>query len=232
MKAPAEPGQLAKLPDYAEIGAMNTASDAADALESDKAGLFTHVRCNNESVKAEAIEVLRTLRAVRRFSDEPIGELILTDILSTARWTGSAKNVQPWHLVVVRDRNTLRGLAQCGQFAGHLAGAAAAVALVMNGRGNGFDAGRLAQNIMLAAWAHGVGSCIGSIFPEHESRARELLGVPAERSLGIAISLGYPADEAALRVSRSPTNVTMPIGRIALKELVSWDRFGQQEDLQ
>lgn len=52
----------------------------------------------------QATEFLRTLRAVRRFSARPIPEDVLLGIIEVARWTGSAKNIQPWELVVVEDR--------------------------------------------------------------------------------------------------------------------------------
>ncbi len=136
----------------------------------------------------QATELLKTLRAVRRFSDQTIPTEVLLDILEVARWTGSAKNTQPWELVVVEDRRVLEQLSTLGQYAGHLVGARVAIVLVMEGAGAAFDEGRLAQNVMLAAWAHGVGSCIGSIYPEeHEQRARELLGVPKERAVHMSV---------------------------------------------
>jgi nitroreductase len=149
--------------------------------------------------------LLRSLRAVRRFSADPIPEHVLRDILEAGRWTGSSKNTQPWQLVVIRDRRTLETLAACGPFAGHLAGAQAAIALaIVHGRRQ-FDEGRLAQNLMLAAWAHGVGSCIGSLYPEgNTQRAMATLEVPAGKWLHTAISLGYPADTSALRLSANP----------------------------
>jgi nitroreductase len=153
-------------------------------------------------------EFLRTLRAVRRFSARPIPEDVLLDILDVARWTGSAKNTQPWELVVVQDHGDLERLSTLGRYAGHLAGARLATVLVMRGPGLAFDEGRLAQGVMLAAWAHEVGSCIGSIYPEeHERQARELLGVPEDRTVRTAISLGYPAGPEALRLSSSPDEV-------------------------
>jgi hypothetical protein len=81
---------------------------------------------------------------------------------------------------------------------------------------------------MLAAWAHGVGSCIGSLYPEANTRrAKALLEVPTERWLHTAISFGYPADERALRLSASRGNLNdVPIGRQELSQLVSVERFG------
>ncbi len=175
-------------------------------------------------------DFLRSIRAVRRFSSRAIDDAVLLDILEVARWTGSSKNTQPWHLIVVRDRNVLAELATCGPFAGHLRGAQAAIALLMHDGTRRFDEGRLAQNVMLAAWAHGVGSCIGSLYPEaNMERARQLLGVPAKRWLHTAISLGYPADERALRLSADRGSLSsVPLGRTELADLVSWERFGER----
>jgi nitroreductase len=178
----------------------------------------------------EITTFLRSLRSVRRFSAQAIPDEVMLDILEVARWTGSSKNTQPWHVIVVRDQQTLASLATCGPYAGHLAGARAALALVMEDSNKRFDEGRLAHNVMLAAWAHGVSSCIGSLYPEaNTARARELLAVPAKRWLHTAISLGYPADRRALRLSADRAGLTeVPIGREDLSKLVSWERFGRQ----
>src|SRR5438034_359034 len=79
----------------------------------------------------ERSHFLRSVRSVRRFAATPIADDVLGDIVQTARWTGSSKNTQPWELIVVRDRQMLRELSACGTFAAHLAGAQAAVCLVM-----------------------------------------------------------------------------------------------------
>lgn len=171
---------------------------------------------------------LRSLRVVRRFSDRVVPDDVLTDILEVARWTGTSKNTQPWHIVVVRDRQTLRALSKLGQFAGHVAGANVALALVMESAKSQFDCGRLAERVMLAAWAHGVGSCIGSIWgDENEANAKELLGIPQDRWLRQLISLGYPADADAARVRSTPAlaRALPSIGRKPLSDLVSWERF-------
>ncbi len=171
-------------------------------------------------------KLIKSLRAVRQFSDRDIPDDVLRDVLDSGRWTGSSKNTQPWDLVVVTNRDTLAALAKCGQFAGHLAGAKLALALVMRGDDawSGMDEGRLMQNLMLAAWAHGVGSCIGSVYPEaNQPRARELLGIPENRYLRTVLSIGYPASPEALRL---PPNAGIPRGRRPLGDLVSWERFG------
>jgi nitroreductase len=172
---------------------------------------------------------VRGVRSVRRFAPTAIADDVLRDILETARWTGSSKNTQPWEVIVVRDRELLRLLAACGTFAGHLAGAPAAVALVMDDAHRQLDEGRLAQQVMLAAWAHGIGSCIGTLQPDgNVQHAKNLLGVAQERGLRTTISLGYPADERALRRSLEPGGAGIAIGRKPMRDFVSWERFDQR----
>ena len=171
---------------------------------------------------------MRSLRSVRRFSEREIPENVLDSILEVGRWTGSAKNTQPWKVVVVQERDTLAALSKLGQFAGHIAGARVALVLVMDSANNAFDCGKLAERLMIAAWAHGVGSCIGSLFPdENSTSAKQLLGIPEERWVRQVISLGYPADEKAHRISSTPsTRGALPsIGRKPKSEFAARERY-------
>ena len=181
-----------------------------------------------ETSSATRTQWIRSLRAVRQFSDRDVPQDVLLDILDTGRWTGSSKNSQPWDLIVVKDRATLTGLSKCGAFAWHLAGATLAIALVMHGDDlwTCMDEGRLMQNLMLAAWANGVGACIGSIYPaKNEQQARELLGIPQNRYLRTMLSMGYPSGPDALRMAAT---TPLPRGRRPLGEIVSWERFGHR----
>ena len=181
----------------------------------------------------DALTCLLTLRAVRHYREIPIPDTVLHDILEAGRWCGSSRNSQPWQFVVIRDRATLQQLARLGSYAAHVAGASLAIALVMEGEGRGasFDAGRVAQNLMLAAHAHGVGSCIASISPEENERAAlRLLEVPEGYSLRIVIAFGYPAPRAQDRtIAGQPRErVLVMIGRKPRSELVHYERFGQR----
>jgi nitroreductase len=174
-------------------------------------------------------DLIKSLRSVRLFSEREVPGDVLLDILDTGRWTGSAKNTQPWDLIVVKNRQSLAALAKCGRYAGHLATATLAIALAMRGDDVStlMDEGRLMQNLMLGAWAHGVGSCIASIYPaDNEQRARELLGIPLGRHLRTMLSIGYPAGPEALRL---PENAPIPRGRRAMADVVSWEQFGIRE---
>ena len=109
---------------------------------------------------------LRSLKAVRSFLTDPIPDEVVDDILRVARWSGSASNKQPWEIIVIRNRDMLEALATVEGYADHLAGAPLGIVLVMAGdraEQEAYDEGRLAERIMLAAWAHGVGSSIGWI---------------------------------------------------------------------
>jgi nitroreductase len=127
-------------------------------------------------------------------------------MLDVARWTGTASNRQHWELVLVENRKTLRTLGGLDGYAAHLAGAPLGVVLVMAGQleeQETFDEGRLAERIMLAAEAHGLGSCIGWLRGAGQEEAKRLLGIPPERLVRTILSVGYP-DEAARRAR--PTN--------------------------
>src|ERR1700693_685596 len=151
---------------------------------------------------------LRSLRAVRQFQRKPVTDDVIQDILEVARWSGSASNRQFGEIIVVRDRETLHALAGLGGYVGHLHGAAVARRRVVRGDwpgGETFDEGRLAERIMLGAWARGVASSIGWFSPEGRTETKRLLGVPAKPVVRTAIALGYPASPPR-RGTRKPIN--------------------------
>jgi nitroreductase len=177
-------------------------------------------KTTDERTVRDRISFLRTLRAVRSFRPDPVPQEVIDDILDVARWSGSASNRQPWEIVVIRERDTLRSLASVDGYAGHLAGAPLGIVLVMAGdraEQETYDEGRLAERIMLAAHAHGVGSSVGWIVGRGRDAARELLGIPDHKVVRTAISLGYPDEEA--RGPRSGRGQTRkPLSEIIYQE--------------
>lgn len=173
----------------------------------------------------DAYTTIKSLRAVRQFADRPVSDDVVMRILEAGRWTGSSKNTQPWQFIVIRDRSTLERLAACGRYASHLKGAAFGIGLVTEpGSRTDFDAGRCAQNLMLAAWAHGVGSCIASMHDEEAAKA--ILGVPPDKGLPHVISFGYPAEAPQTTIEGKPRErVLASIGRRPLRDLVHWERW-------
>ena len=166
-------------------------------------------------------EAIRTKRAVRKFLEKPLSDELIRAILNAGRRSQSSKNSQAWQFIAIRDRETLKALSTCGEWAGHLAGAALGVAILTPDPTEKFqtmfDAGQAAAFMQLAAWELGIGSCPASIYePE---RAREILGFPPEWHLRIALSFGYPADESTL------TATPQKGGRRGLDEVSHWDRW-------
>lgn len=142
---------------------------------------------------------IRTKRMVRQFEDRPIAPEHLVRIVDAGRHAGSSKNQQRWDFVVVEDRSMLRRLTEVGPYAGHLGGAAVAIGLVTpdpTAPGASlslvWDAGLAAQNMMLAAWELGIGSCPATVY--EQPAAREILHYPDDRWCGYILSFGYPAD--------------------------------------
>jgi len=152
----------------------------------------------------EFVSLLKSLRAVRQFSDKPLPAEAVRDIHDVIRWSGNASNRQEFQVLWVEDHAKLRQLSELKGYARHLAGAAAGAVIVTwmaSEDLNAFDEGRIAERIMLAAHAYGIGSSIGMISRESRAAAQKILGVPEGRTVRTAISLGYPA-EGALRGGR------------------------------
>lgn len=147
----------------------------------------------------ETWDALRARRNVRTYTDQPLPADHLERILEAARRTPSASNRQHWDLVVVTDRARLRDLSTVWQYAGHVAGSAATIALVApepeDRRGeivDQYDLGQLTFAIAVAATDLGIGTGHSSV--GDRDRARRILGVPRGYVVSWLIALGYPAD--------------------------------------
>ena len=132
-------------------------------------------------------------REVRSYAGRPIPDDVVTRILEAGRLAGSSRNAQPWRFFAIRDRATLDRLAEAVYAPGKLRGCQLAVAIVVAGKGPvTFDAGRAAQNMMLAAWNEGVGSCPNGL-ADSDAAVAALGGLEAEERISIVLSFGYPA---------------------------------------
>ena len=156
----------------------------------------------------ETWDALRARRNVRVFSAQPVAADDLDRILEAGRRAPSASNWQPWDFVVVTDRAALRRLSGVFRGAGHVAGAAAAIAIVAprqddvrRGQLLQYDLGQATMAIALAAADLGLGT--GHAAVEDQDLARDVLGHPEDRFLAYILSVGYPADRP-LRVIQRP----------------------------
>ncbi|MBZ0291282.1 MAG: nitroreductase family protein [Anaerolineae bacterium] len=166
-------------------------------------------------------EAIRTKRAIRHFTNDPLPDEVVERILDAGRRSQSSKNSQPWQFVAVRDRDTLQKLSRMGDYLSHVAGAALCVVILVPAENERsawhmFDAGQSASYMQLAAQAMGVGSCLGTIYQPEATR--DLLGFPADWQARLLISFGYP-DPNHERQGQGKA------GRQNFDEVVHWDRW-------
>jgi nitroreductase len=171
----------------------------------------------------EATEEMRKVRQARLYKPDPIPEDVLNELLEIARWTGSSRNTQPWHFVVVTDKEELKRISELRTPITWVADAPLAIAIVLDNTGaqEMYDEGRVTERLLIGARYLGLGG--GTAWfgePEKEEQAKQILGVPAERAMHSVVVLGYPT---TLKDHRPNANIP---GRKPLSEIVSYDRFG------
>jgi len=131
-------------------------------------------------------------REIRDYASRAVPDDVERLILEAGRVAGSSRNSQARRFVVVADPDKRERLADAVYAPGNIRGAALVVAIVAWGRGpTAFDVGRAAQNMMLAAWEQGVGSCPNGI--ADSDRAARVLGLGDDERVVIVITFGYPA---------------------------------------
>jgi len=164
-------------------------------------------------------------REVRRYLPQPIPEEVVRHIAQAGRASGSSRNRQPWRFILITDTARLRDMAGVVYRPANLEECAAAIVIVLTNPRAQFDAGRTAQNMMLAAWALGVGTCPNT--PSDEAALKERLGIPAEMSVPTVLSLGYPASgEPRPRAAADPVGKLARINRLPLDDLLFRERYG------
>lgn len=165
----------------------------------------------------EVFEAVRTVLAVRRYRVSPgVPAEIRDRVVAAGQVSASSMNKQPWHFIVVEERDTLRRIGEIMKTGPYTAEAAFAIVVLVE-KGSPYavsDASRAIQNMILTAWSEGVGSNWVGFGPM--PAVEKLLGVPnAFQGLGI-VPFGYPATKLGRgKKKRKP-----------LSEVVSRERFG------
>ena len=108
----------------------------------------------------EVYECVRARRTVRSYRPDPVPGAVVDKLLRAGRWAPSSRNSQPWHFIVVRNRETLRELGAIAASGRFVADAPMAIAIAMdNAERPDLDAGRALQQMELVAWEEGLGTC-------------------------------------------------------------------------
>jgi nitroreductase len=167
-------------------------------------------------------DAIRSRRNVRAYTDTPIARNDLERVLEAGRRAPSSMNWQPWHFVVVTDRDQLVELAKVWQGAKHVAQSAATIALVAAEPEDTrhrdwlqYDFGQATANMMLTATDLGIGSGHSAVVDQQQ--ARQVLGFPDGYFCAYLIALGYPADR--------PLRPIVNPNRRPFDEVVHWSRW-------
>lgn len=164
----------------------------------------------------EVFDAVRTVLAVRRYQDKPVPADVVRRIVEAGRLTASSVNGQPWHFVVVENRDTLRQLGALARTGPYIAQAPlAVVVLIENSRYAVSDASRAIQSMILTGWAEGVGSNWVGFLGLDE--IKPVLGIPKDLQVLAILPFGYPAQAVgAGKKNRKP-----------LSQVVHRERFSQ-----
>ena len=165
----------------------------------------------------DTLEAIRTLLAVRQYRETPVPADVVRAIVEAGRLSGSAMNAQPWHFIVVQDRRTLERLGAVATSGPYVAQAACAIVVaVARTKFAVSDASRAIQSMMLAGWAHGVGSnWVG--FVGGLDGVKPILGIPDSLDVVAIVPFGYPA-----RPRSKGRKARKPLAQVAHRE-----RYGQ-----
>ena len=168
----------------------------------------------------DVFECVRTRLTVRRFKPDPVPDEVVERLLRAAQWAPSSRNQQPWHLVVVKDREKLAELGRIATSGQFLARAPLAIAIAMEGADTPMlDAGRVLQQMELVAWSEGLGTCFVGLPQAQQLRdVKQLLGIPDRVELITVLPFGYRPEKTA----NSGRKRRKPLSEIAHNE-----RFGE-----
>ncbi len=139
----------------------------------------------------EVFDAVRTVLAVRQFQDKPIPEALVQQIVEAGHLTASSMNGQPWHFIVVENKEMLHKLGSLAKTGPYIAQAPLAIVVATEQSPYDIsDASRAIQSMILTAWAQGIGS--NWVGFNNLSHINPVLGIPAEIQILAILPFGYP----------------------------------------
>jgi nitroreductase len=170
----------------------------------------------------ERVRSLLRTRQVREFTAEPPTDAALEALTEVARWSGSARNSQPWRFVVIRDPATIRGIHDAGAPQTRaLLTAPVAIAIVLAGdQGDvehAYDEGRAAERLLIAAGLLDLAAGVAWVVPTARAEVGQLLGLPADRFVRTIVAVGH-ATAAATHPKSAPGAARLPRSETVFSE--------------
>jgi len=167
---------------------------------------------------------MKKVRQIRQYKPDAVPDEIIQELLEVAQWTGSSRNTQPWHFIVVTDKSQLHDLSQIRTPINWVAAAPLAIAIVLDGASQvseAYDEGRVTERLMIAAHLLGLGGGTAWYGDEaQQARGKEILGIPADKTARSVVVLGYPI------TSKDPRPNAVEGGRHPLSDIVSDGKYG------
>ena len=146
----------------------------------------------------DVLQAIKERRSIRQYSEEPISEDQISQILEAGRWAPSRGNSQPWKFIVLNDEQIRKELAEVIHTGKFIAQAPQGIAIVVNPKISKHpeqEGAAAIQNILLAAHALGLGTCWISVRgTDWAETAAKVLGIPDEEWLISVVSIGYPTE--------------------------------------
>lgn len=171
----------------------------------------------------DAVAQMKKVRQARQYLDQPVSDEDLQQLLEVAQWTGSSRNTQPWHFVVITDKDILKQISEIRTPINWVADAPLAIAIVLNGGSavsEAFDEGRVTERLLVAARLLGLGGGTAWFGDDaQQAQGREILGVPDGKTARAVVVLGYPKTTKDHRPNPAQG------GRKPLSDLVSTNRY-------
>ncbi len=167
----------------------------------------------------DALKAIMGRRVLRAFAAQAVEPEKLAQIVEAGRHAMSARNLQPWQFIVVRDRETLRQLGELsttGRFVGQSPSAIAVLKDKTNTRWADVDCAQAVQNMANAGWALGLGTCWVGNFDA--AKIGQLLGAPEQWAVFTILPFGYP----------EPANPAQTRPLKPRAETVHFERFGNR----
>jgi nitroreductase len=140
----------------------------------------------------DTLECIRKRRDIRSFIDREVSDETIMKIIEAGRLAPSAMNLQPWHFIVIKDKQTIKALGPLCTSGRFVVDASFAVVVVTDpsNKWHEIDGARAVQNMALAGWNEGVGCCwIGAI---NRERVKEMLNIPQNLHVLTILPFGYP----------------------------------------
>ncbi|MGB9679383.1 MAG: nitroreductase family protein [Minisyncoccia bacterium] len=164
----------------------------------------------------DAIKAIKERRSIREYLQKPIPKEILEDIVDCARLAPSGNNAQPWHFIVITNKEKLKFISEKATHGSFIKNAAACIIVYCESDNNHHleDGSAATQNILLAAKAYGIGSCwVAGYNRTYEKDINQHLNIPENLRMISIISLGYPLVDTIFK------------SKFSLNQVLHWENF-------